>query len=546
MGKHYTEISDRCESITDAVLNEEDKFLSTLSRGLTLIDMAVKTAKDDKKNSIDGKTAFELYDTYGFPYELAEEVVGREGLSLDREGFEEAMEEARQIAREGAKMKGDIFSGGPLAEVKKITGETEFLGYDNLEAPAKVIAIVKGEELVKEAKGGDEVSIIMDKTAFYGESGGQIGDTGSIVGANNLVIEVIDTQKIDGIFIHVGSVQSGSIKVDDTVNCEVESERRRAISRNHTATHLLHWALHMVVGEKAEQKGSWVGPDRMRFDFNHNQALTRAEIEKVEELVNIRILENAEVSTKITDIDSAREEGAMALFGEKYGSEVRMVKVGDFSTELCGGCHVKRSGDIGMVKILSEESVAAGVRRIEACSGIAAVRVSRNESNMLSNLAIDLKSPVREIPEKVAALSEEMRKLQKEIASVRQAGLGSVIADAVKDAKETEGIKYLTINLGEVDGKAMRNCADEVRKNFTSGVALLGGASDGKVSLLCVVSKDCIDAGIKAGAIIAQAAEIVGGKGGGRPDMAQAGGKNPEKLEDALNSLPEILKGVKA
>lgn len=542
MGGQYPEIVARSENIKDTVKTEEDKFLSTLSRGLNIIDLAVKKTKEENKTAIDGDTAFELYDTYGFPYELAEEVVEKEGLTLDREGFEEAMEKAREKARQGAKMKGDIFAKGPMAEVKKVTSETIFEGYEKVELEAKVVAIVKDNDVTDKAASGERVELILDKTCFYGESGGQIGDRGIIVGDGNLVIEIDDTQKIDNIFVHSGTISSGTVSTDQKVTCKVDTERRQNITRNHTSTHLLHWALRQVLGEKAEQKGSWVGPDRARFDFQHGSALKESEIEKIEELVNQKIIANTSVKKEVMKIDKAKERGAIALFGEKYGDEVRLVSVGDYSKELCGGCHINATGEIGMFRIIAEESVAAGVRRLETCTGIPAWKMARNELKTLATIAREIKSSIKEAPEKIRMILEEDKKIRKELESVKKGNLDSKIADMVKEAKDIDGISYLSLNLGEIDGKELRNASDIVRKNFKNGVALLGGAKDGKVSLLCVSSKEMIEKGIKAGDIIRQAAEIVGGSGGGRPDMAQAGGKNPEKLAEALEKLPEIIK----
>ncbi|MHC4873468.1 MAG: alanine--tRNA ligase, partial [Planctomycetota bacterium] len=541
MGSQYPEIVKSNENIADTVKMEEDKFLSTLSRGLNLIDMAVSKTKTENRTVIDGQTAFELYDTYGFPYELAEEVVERDGMTLDREGFEEAMSEAREKARQGAKMKGDIFAKGPMLEIKKLTEETTFTGYESLECKSEVLAIVKDNNLAESAETGDKIDLVLDKTSFYAESGGQVGDTGIIAGAGNLVIEIDDTQKIDNIFVHSGTVISGSIKKEMEINCSVNKDRRHNITRNHTSTHLLHWALREVAGEKAEQKGSWVGPDRARFDFQHKSALKESELEKIEELVNQKIIENSSVAKEELSIEAAKEKGAIALFGEKYGDTVRLVSVGNFSKELCGGCHISQTGEIGLFRIVSEESVAAGIRRIEACTGMTAWKASKNEYRMLNDIAGRLKSSVKEAPEKISSLLEEGKKMRKELADFKKGDLAGTITESIKNAKEVSGIPCLSINLGDIDGKELRNASDIVRKSFSSGVALLGGASDGKVSLLCVSSKDMIEKGLKAGDVIKKAAEIVGGSGGGRPDMAQAGGKNPEKLDDALNALADII-----
>jgi alanyl-tRNA synthetase len=546
MGAQYPEVGDRVEAIAAAVAAEEEKFLATLQRGLSLIDNAVARAKAQQRAVLDGATAFELYDTYGFPYELAEEVVAREGLGLDREGFEEALEAARQTAREGAKMKGDIFAAGPLAEVKKRTGPTPFRGYERLDCEARVVALLQGDRLVEEAAAGEEVQVVLDQTAFYGEAGGQVGDTGVIVGPENLVVRVVDTQKADGIAVHVGEVESGVLRAGQAVNCQVDAERRDGITRNHTATHLLHWALRTVLGEAAEQKGSWVGPDRLRFDFQHGQALSLEELRQVEELANQRVLENAPVQKEVLSLQAARERGAIALFGEKYGAEVRMVACGDFSKELCGGCHVDRTGEIGLVHLLAEESVSAGVRRLEGCTGLPALRTVRNEANVLTETAQALNVQPAEVPARVAGLSEELKTLRRELNRLKQQEVVGRLDRILAEAEEVDGIRCAAVDLGEADGKTLRNAGDDVRQKLGSGVALLGGAGPEKAALVCVVTDDVQAAhGLKAGDIVREAAAIVGGKGGGRPDMAQAGGKEPQKLPEALAALPGIVAKLK-
>ncbi|MBN1257251.1 MAG: alanine--tRNA ligase [Planctomycetes bacterium] len=545
MAAQYPEVKARAENIADTVRNEEDKFLSTLARGLTIIDTAIARAKETGHTAIDGETAFELHDTYGFPFELAEEVVAREGLGLDREGFDEAMEAARQKAREGAKMTGDIFAKGPLGEVKKLTGPTSFTGYEELAGGAKVIAIVRDTELVEDTNAGEEVEIILDQSPFYAESGGQIGDIGSLAGADNLVVEIVDTQKADGIFIHIGRILSGALRRGAEVACEVDAARRRQITRNHTSAHLLHWALRKVLGEKAEQKGSWVGPDRMRFDFQHNSAMTATELRRVEELVNEQVLENTTVTKEVLSIKEAQKRGAIALFGEKYGETVRMVSCGSFSKELCGGCHVDRTGDIGYFRILAEEAVAAGIRRIESCTGLAALHVAHNESEILQESARILKLPAPEMPKRLHGLLEENRELRKKLTEYRQQNLADRIREMAARPQEIDDVPYLAIDLGQASGKDLRNASDTLKAILKSGVGLLGCTDEGKVSLVCVVSKDLQQAGIKAGEVVGEAAAIVGGKGGGRPDMAQAGGREPEKLPEALQALPGIIQKLK-
>ncbi len=407
----YPEIPDRAAAIAETVQLEEGKFLTTLDRGLARIEQAVEETVASGKKVLDGATAFELYDTYGFPYELAEEVVAKSSLAIDRAGFDQAMAEARARAREGAKMKGDVFAKGPLQDVKKLTSATVFEGYDRLESEGAVVAVVAGDKLVGAAAAGSQVTVVLDKTPFYGESGGQVGDTGLLVGPDNLVVRVEDTQKLDGIFLHIGEVESGELRPGQTLGAKVDGERRLDIMRNHTAAHLLHYALREVLGEKAEQKGSYVGPDRLRFDFQQAAALTRGQREEIEEIVNRRILENAPVVTKVMPVDEARKTGAMALFGEKYGDTVRVLFTGDFSIELCGGTHMRETAPIGSFRIVSEESISAGVRRIEGVTGLSAFRMSREQGERLTEISRELKTPAKDIVERLRVMSGQMRDL---------------------------------------------------------------------------------------------------------------------------------------
>jgi len=542
MGEAYPEVAEAAEGIGETIRHEEEKFLSTLSRGLTLIDTAVRATQEAGREQIDGRTAFELYDTYGFPFELAEEVVAREGLSLDRDGFEENLEEARERARASAKMGGDVFAKGPLAEVKSRTPATEFVGYTTLTAHARVLAVICGDELVDEAPAERNVQVVLDRTPFYAEAGGQVGDAGTLFGPENLIVEVEDTQPFDGLAVHLGRVASGVLRTSAELEARVDAERRAAITRHHTATHLLQWALRQVFGRRVEQRGSWVGPDRMRFDFQHAHGLSDEEVHRVEELVNERVLDNADIAHQTLALDEARQAGAIALFGEKYDETVHMVSAGDFSRELCGGCHVARTGDIGAFRILSEESVAAGIRRIEGCAGLAAWRANRADTDRLARMAAALKAPPREAPDKLEGLLDQERRLRKELADLRRGDLAGRLSQAAQDAPEVAGVPCLAFDAGEVGGRALREAANTVRKAFPRGVALLGGVEDGKASLLCLVSDEFQARGLRAGDIVREAAGYVGGRGGGRADMAQAGGREAGRLPQALAALPEIVR----
>ena len=540
MARPYPELTGRAAAIAETVHVEETKFLTTLERGLARIEQAVLETREAGKAVLSGEAAFELYDTYGFPYELAEEVVAREGLAVDRPGFDAAMAEARAKAREGAKMKGDVFAKGPLQEVKKLTTSTEFTGYDGLRANARVIAVVKGDALSSSAAPGDQVTVVLDKTPFYGESGGQVGDTGLLVGGNNLVVRVEDTQKINNIFLHIGEVESGTLSPGMEIAAEVDAERRLDIMRNHTTAHLLHNALRAVLGDKAEQKGSYVGPDRLRFDFQHASALSSSEKEEIEELVNRRILENAQVVTRVMTIDEARKLGAIALFGEKYGETVRVLSTGDYSVELCGGTHMKETAPIGSFRLVAEESVAAGVRRIEGVTGLSAFRLSQSQGEMIAGIARELKTPARDAIERVQSMAAQIRELEKTLASVKTAQARGKIREA--SAEDIGTIRLLAVSAGEIGGKELGDLAREAVSGLgVNGVVVLAGHDNGKAALAVAVGKGLAPLKLKAGDIVKKLAVIIGGGGGGKPDFAQAGGKEPDKLPEMLRAAPEVI-----
>ena len=540
MAKPYPEILAHAGNIADTVRLEEDKFLATLDRGLAMIDRAVADAKAAGKKILDGAAAFELYDTYGFPYELAEEVVAREGLAVDRPGFDAAMAEAKAKAREGAKMKGDVFAKGPLQEVKKLTSGTEFVGYDALEAEGAAIAVVAGDSLADSAGPGTQVTIVLDRTPFYGESGGQVGDTGLLVGPGNLVIRIDDTQKLDGIFLHNGEVESGSVTVGMKVGAKVDADRRLDIMRNHTTAHLLHNALRNVLGDKAEQKGSYVAPDRLRFDFQHGTALSMDEKREIEDQVNRRILENGAVATRVMSIDDARKTGAVALFGEKYGETVRVVSSGDYSVELCGGTHMKETAPIGSFRLVSEESVAAGIRRIEGVTGITAFRMSREQGELLGDISRELKTPAREATERLKTMTAQIRDLEKSLSQVKVGQAREKIRNVA--AEDISGASLLAADAGEIGGKELGDLAREAVKSLgDSGVAVLAGRDGDKAALAVAVGKTLAPARLKAGDIVKRLAVIIGGGGGGKPDFAQAGGKEPGKLTEMLATASKVV-----
>lgn len=542
MGGQYPEVAAQASSIQETVTREEEKFLSTLDKGLTLIDMAIDKTRQEKRATFSGAAAFELYDTFGFPYELTEEIVHKENLSVDYEGFVQALAAAKEKARAGAKMKGDVFAKGPVTEVKKLTGSTEFVGYEGVRAQGcRVIAIICGENLVTSAGAGAEATLVLDRTSFYGESGGQVGDTGVISGLNNLQIIIDDTEKIDGIFFHIGRVESGTVSVGDSVVCEVEEQRRLDICRNHTATHLLHKALRETLGENAVQKGSYVSPERLRFDFQHPQALTAEERRQIAERVNSYLLAASPVRTEVKSIEEAKAEGAMALFGEKYGETVRIIKIGNYSMELCGGTHIDNTAKIGSFHILSQEAIGSGVRRIEAVTGHYAFRYARHVAHIVMNIAHELNSGLDELDERVRGLLEQEKALRKEIVELRSAQIKSTLQSI--EPVLFEGIRFAAVNAGAVTGKELAAAADMLKHKLgDEGVGVLAGSDGDKVALVVTVGKALAPARLKAGDIVKELAPIVGGGGGGRPDMAQAGGKDPHKLADMLAAVPETIK----
>ncbi len=540
MNRPYPEVLLRAEAIAETIGLEESKFLATLDRGLARIEQAVAETKEAKRSVLSGETAFELYDTYGFPYELAEEVVARAGLSVDRPGFDQAMADAKAKAREGAKMKGDVFAKGPLQEVKKLTSATEFVGYDALEAEAKVIAVVMrddaGDRLVDSAAAGAAVTVVLDRTPFYGEAGGQVGDTGLLVGPGNLVIRVEDTQKLDGIHLHVGEVESGSVAPGMALGAEVDAARRLDIARNHTTAHLLHSALRQVLGDRAEQKGSYVGPDRLRFDFQQAAALTQDQRDAVEEIVNRRILENAPVVTKVMPVDEARKTGAMALFGEKYGDTVRVLFTGDFSTELCGGTHMRETAPIGSFRIVSEESISAGVRRIEGVTGFAAFRLSREQGECLSDISRELKAPAREAGDRVRAMAAQLRDLEKSLSSLKLAQARARIAAATPEA--LSGARLLAVDAGGIGGKEIGDLARETVKRLGDDALVVLAGRDGEKAALAIAVAKPLSSRVRAGDLVQKLAPVIGGGGGGKPEFAQAGGRNPAALPELLAAVP--------
>ena len=535
MGDIYPEIVENDRLIKKITLKEEERFSRTLERGLYILQELIEKLKSDGKDTLPGEEVFKLYDTFGFPLDLILEVANDENLKVDVAGFEKLLEEQKERARKA--WKGGI-QKVISPELQKLSEESPsiFIGYDHLEGIGKVTGILKGENLVEEAKEGEEAVIILDKTPFYPEKGGQVGDTGIIEGSN-CYCEVLDTRNItENLIGHRAVVKRGTIKVGDVVNAIVNEERRKAIMRAHTATHLLHKALREVLGNHVKQAGSLVLPDRLRFDFTHFEAPTEEELRAVEETVYNWILKNYPVKVEEMSYDEALERGAIALFGEKYGDVVRVVDVGGVSVELCGGTHVERSGDIGFFKLISESSISSGTRRVEAVVGKEAFDYVEEKENLIKNLRKALQSPEEQLLQKLQKLKEELKEKERELEKVKRKLATAEVNRIVENAPVINDIKVVTAKLDGFGGKELVEVADVIRNKAGTAAVMLVGIKDGKASLLIALTKDLTDR-FKAGEIIKKIAPILEGRGGGRPDMAQGGVQNLTRLEEAFSEF---------
>ena len=526
MGSAGDELKQQQAQVEQVLKTEEEQFARTLERGLALLDEELSKLKGD---TLDGETAFRLYDTYGFPVDLTADVCRERNIKVDEAGFEAAMEEQRRRARESSGF------GADYNAMIRVDGASEFKGYDHLELNGKVTALFIDGKAVDSVSAGQEAVVILDQTPFYAESGGQVGDKGELKGAG-FSFAVSDTQKYGQAIGHIGKVASGSLKVGDAVQADVDEARRQRIRLNHSATHLMHAALRQVLGTHVAQKGSLVNDKALRFDFSHFEAMKPEEIRAVEDLVNAQIRRNLAIETNIMDIDAARASGAMALFGEKYDDRVRVLRMGDFSTELCGGTHAARTGDIGLFRITSESGTAAGVRRIEAVTGEGAMAMLHAQSDQLSDIAQLLKGDSHNLGEKVRAALERTRQLEKELQQLKEQAAAQESANLSSKAEEINGVKLLVSELAGVEPKMLRTMVDDLKNQLGSTVVVLATVADGKVSLIAGVSKDVTDR-VKAGELVGMVAQQVGGKGGGRPDMAQAGGTDASALPAALASV---------
>ena len=526
MGSAGEDLKRQQAQVEQVLKTEEEQFARTLERGLALLDEELAKLSGD---TLDGETAFRLYDTYGFPVDLTADVCRERNIKVDEAGFEAAMEEQRRRAREASGF------GADYNAMIRVDSASEFKGYDHLELNGKVTALFVDGKAVDAINAGQEAVVVLDQTPFYAESGGQVGDKGELKGAN-FSFAVEDTQKYGQAIGHIGKLAAGSLKVGDAVQADVDEARRARIRLNHSATHLMHAALRQVLGTHVSQKGSLVNDKVLRFDFSHNEAMKPEEIRAVEDLVNTQIRRNLPIETNIMDLEAAKAKGAMALFGEKYDERVRVLSMGDFSTELCGGTHASRTGDIGLFRIISESGTAAGVRRIEAVTGEGAIATVHADSDRLSEVAHLLKGDSNNLADKVRSVLERTRQLEKELQQLKEQAAAQESANLSSKAIDVNGVKLLVSELSGVEPKMLRIMVDDLKNQLGSTIIVLATVAEGKVSLIAGVSKDVTDR-VKAGELIGMVAQQVGGKGGGRPDMAQAGGTDAAALPAALASV---------
>ncbi|MGG3574621.1 alanine--tRNA ligase [Bacillus gobiensis] len=539
----YPEVKQKLEFISKVIKTEEERFHETLNEGLAILSEIIKKEKDNGSSVIKGIDVFKLYDTYGFPVELTEEYAEDDQMTIDHDGFQTEMEKQRERARSARNESGSMqIQTGDLGNIKV---QSEFVGYTTLINEAEVLELLKEGELVSSVQEGESVQLILDQTPFYAESGGQIGDKGYLAN-DETAIRITDVQKApNGQHLHKGIVEKGLAEKGMKLEAKVENRMRSQIVKNHTATHLLHQALKDVLGPHVNQAGSLVSENRLRFDFSHFGQVTKDELKEIESIVNEKIWGTLPVQIERKPIDEAKAMGAMALFGEKYGDVVRVVQIGDYSLELCGGCHVGNTAEIGMFKIVSESGIGAGTRRIEAVTGKGAYEEMNGQVALLQETASLLKANVNEVPKRVESLYADLKELHKEneslLAKIGNAEAGAILS---KVKEVTGGVKLLAEQVNAKDMNHLRTMADELKNKLGSGVIILGAVNGEKVNLIAAVTKDLTSKGLHAGKLVKAAAEICGGGGGGRPDMAQAGGKNPDKLAEALTSAEEWVKSV--
>ncbi len=558
MGEAYPELRAGLDVVRQVVRGEEERFLATLEQGTRLFRYVAERVRGEGGTRIAGEEAFLLYDTYGLPLDILQDLAEEEGLAVDREGFERALEAQRQRARADREQRMEVLAGE--REAAASLPASNFAGYDRLALRARVTALLGGESargvasqgageesraVVLRLGAGSEGGVVLDVTPFYPEGGGQVGDAG-VLRWEGGAFQVRDTRRLGAAVVHFGTVTAGELAVGQEVEALVDDDRRRATARNHSATHLLHRALKVVLGPHVRQAGSLVAPDRLRFDFTHSRPLTPAELRRLEELVNDRVLAGIPVQTEETDLREALAAGAEALFGEKYGERVRMVTMGDFSRELCGGTHVANTAEVGLFKVISQESVAAGVRRLEAVTARAALRHVWDSEEELDQAAEALRSPRREVAERVASLVEELRARERRLAQLERELLRHQSEGLLRSAQEVEGVRVVAGEAPVASMEALRELGDRLRERLGSGVVLLAARQDGKVVFLAMVTGDLVARGLHAGRIVNEAARVAGGGGGGRPDMAQAGGRDPSRLAEALAAGIEAVRRARS
>jgi alanyl-tRNA synthetase len=540
MKEAYPELRETEAFVSKVIQNEEERFSETLDSGLKILREELEQLQREGGMILSGEVAFRLYDTYGFPLDLTAEILQEKGMSFDEAGFRAQMDEQKHKSKQAWQGIGEGKTKEVYRQLANEGMKTVFLGYGEFQSESKILQLIKGDEKVPFAVEGDEIEMITEKTPFYGEAGGQVGDRG-VIFHEGFSIEVENTIKpMEELIIHQGKVKRGRVNEGMEVVLQVEGERRRAIALNHTATHLMQAVLREVLGDHVHQAGSLVSPERLRFDFTHFASMEEEELERVEALVNQKIRENLKVETKIMAVEDALQTGAMALFGEKYGEKVRVVMVSDFSIELCGGTHTSRTGDIGLFKIISESGVAAGVRRIEALTGEGAYRYVKEEERELLEIASSLKSAPRELSSKIERLLERQRELEKELSSFQDKLSHQELSNLLPSMREIKGVKVLSAKVNGKDIKRMREFVDQLKGKIGSGIILLGGQSQDKVSLVMGVTPDLTHR-FSANELIKKIALHIGGTGGGRPDFAQAGGTDSKKLDEALKAIDDLI-----
>ncbi|MFW5986425.1 MAG: alanine--tRNA ligase, partial [Halanaerobiales bacterium] len=538
----YPELKKKQEHLKEIIKAEEERFLETLDQGLEILSDMIGELKEKKEETLTGGDAFKLYDTYGFPLDLTADILEEEGLKVDREGFEVEMEKQRERARQAREEVGFSTSaeGKTYKNITEEVGESDFTGYESLKSHSRVLSLLKDGREVQLLEAGEEGEIILDKTPFYAESGGQIGDEGWLRSGDNLA-RVNDTVKRSGLSIHRVKVEEGNFEKKQSLQAEVSADLRKATARNHSATHLLHKSLKKVLGEHVNQSGSLVEPGRLRFDFNHFSAMTEEEIRKAEEMVNKAILDDLPVETVVTSIEKAKKMGATALFGEKYGKEVRVVIMDDFSRELCGGTHVENTGEIGLFKIVNESGIAAGVRRIEAITGTEVMEYINRQQRLIQKAAELLKTDPEKITGRIENLLQEQKEMQNRLNSMKDRLANSRTDELLNRVEEVGGVSLLTAELDGLDSDSLRKLSDQLKEKIESGIIILASNLKEKVLFVAAVTEDLVEQGYHAGKIIGRVAKITGGGGGGRPDMAQAGGRDVSRIQEALRESKKII-----